>query len=129
MHETALIAEVLKTVQQSALENNLPKVTNIKLAIGKLSMALPEALIFAFQVLKKGTVCEDAELEIEPKEIVLQCLDCTREFRPQDYHFSCPFCTSSQIKIIQGRELHILSFEGEENEHGSNCGSTPVKSQ
>ncbi|GAB6274015.1 MAG: hydrogenase maturation nickel metallochaperone HypA [Peptococcaceae bacterium] len=129
MHETALMAEVLKTVQQSALENMLPKVTKIKLAIGKLSMALPEALTFAFQVLKKGTVCEEAELEIESKEIVLLCLDCTREFRPQDYHFSCPSCSSSQIKIIQGRELHILSFEGEENELGSNCSSTLIKSQ
>lgn len=129
MHETALMAEVLKTVQQSALENNLSKVTKIKLAIGKLSMALPEALNFAFQVLKKGTVCEEAELEIESKEIILLCLDCTREFRPQDYHFSCPFCSSSQIKIIQGRELHILSFEGEENELGSNCSSTLIKSQ
>jgi hydrogenase nickel incorporation protein HypA/HybF len=129
MHETALMAEVLKIVQQSALENNLPKVTKIKLAVGKLSMALPKALIFAFQVLKKETVCEEAELEIESKEIVLQCLDCTREFRPQDYHFSCPFCTSSQVKIIQGRELHIISFEGEENELGSNCGSTLIKSQ
>ncbi|HAG09252.1 MAG TPA: hydrogenase maturation nickel metallochaperone HypA [Desulfotomaculum sp.] len=129
MHETALIAEVLKTVRQSALENNLPKVTKIKLAIGKLSMALPEALIFAFQVLKKGTICEEAELEIESKEIILQCLDCTQEFRSQDYNFSCPFCARSRIKIIQGRELHIISFEGEENELGSNCGSTLIKSQ
>jgi hydrogenase nickel incorporation protein HypA/HybF len=129
MHETALIAEVLKTVRQSALEKNLSKVTKIKLAIGKLSMALPEALIFAFQVLKKGTICEEAELEIESKEIILQCLECMREFRPQDYLFSCPFCTSRQVKIIQGRELHIISFEGEENELGSNCGSTLVKSQ
>lgn len=120
MHEAGLIMEALKTVQRSAVENNIQRVTKITLSVGRLTMALPEALSFAFGVLSEGTMFGGAELEIEQKELCLECCTCGVNFSPGDIDFTCPECGSILIKILEGHELHILSYEGEAHKIESN---------
>lgn len=121
MHEAGLIIEALKIVQKSAVENNIKRVTRITLAVGRLTMAMPEALSFAFQTLSQGTIFDGAELEIEQKELCLECCACGVNFSPGEIDFSCPECGSTLIKILAGRELHVLSYEGEAEKIESDC--------
>ncbi|HAP93777.1 MAG TPA: hydrogenase maturation nickel metallochaperone HypA [Desulfotomaculum sp.] len=121
MHEAGLIMEALKTIQKSAVENNIQQVTKITLSVGRLTMALPKALSFAFRILSQGTMFGGAELEIEQKELCLECCTCGVNFSPADIDFTCPECGSALIKILEGHELHILSYEGEADKIEGNC--------
>ena len=116
MHEFALIEGVLGLVRDSALQNNIRRVERIKLVVGKLSMALPDSLQFAFEAIKAGEeLFRQADLEIEEKEIVCRCGQCHQSFAVEDsVSFICPHCGSVNIEIIQGRELYIDCYEGEE---------------
>lgn len=127
MHETALIMEVLKVVKKSAMENKMQRVTKITLSVGKLTMALPEALSFAFRILTQETMFSGAVLEIEEKELCLRCCDCGTKFSPEEIDFCCPGCSGTNTKILEGNELCILSYEGEVEELESSCSSKAPK--
>jgi len=116
MHEFALIEGVLGLVRDSALQNNIRRVERIKLVVGKLSMALPDSLQFAFEAFKADEeLFHHAVLEIEEKEIICSCGQCNQSFTVEDsVSFICPWCGSVRVEIIQGRELYIDCYEGEE---------------
>jgi hydrogenase nickel incorporation protein HypA/HybF len=61
MHELGLIQEVLDVVSD---ESRGARVRRIVLEVGSLAAVLPEALRFAFELAREGTVAEEAELEI-----------------------------------------------------------------
>ncbi|NLV17505.1 MAG: hydrogenase maturation nickel metallochaperone HypA [Syntrophomonadaceae bacterium] len=125
MHEFSLIEGVLNMVRDSASQNNIGKVNRVKLVVGRLSMALPDSLHFAFEAIcKDEDLFREAILEIEEKEIMCDCLACQRSSELKDiYSFICPACGSNRIEITQGRELYLDYYEGEEvNGAGSNGG-------
>lgn len=117
MHEFSLIEGVLGMVRESAAQNSINKVNRVKLVVGKLSMALPDSLHFAFNALRATEeLFRDANLEIEEREIMASCKQCRQAFHMEDrYSFVCPSCNSTSIEIVQGRELYLDYYEGEEN--------------
>ncbi|MGI6548502.1 MAG: hydrogenase maturation nickel metallochaperone HypA [Syntrophomonadales bacterium] len=117
MHEFALIQSVLEMVKDSAVQNRIKKVNRVKLVVGKFSMALPDSLHFAFDAIKATEdLFQNANLEIEEREIIGSCQQCQQAFQMHDrYCFVCPSCNSTGIEIIQGRELYLDYYEGEEN--------------
>lgn len=116
IHELSLMSEMLKILTNSAQENNIREITRVKLVVGKMTMALPDALRLAFDVFK-GTppLSSQALLEIEERETRGKCQACDHSFSLNDnYLFVCPACESVRIDILSGRELYIEHFEGEE---------------
>ncbi|HZV01722.1 MAG TPA: hydrogenase maturation nickel metallochaperone HypA [Planctomycetota bacterium] len=61
MHELGLISEVLAIVEE---ESKGAPVKRIVLEVGPLACVLEDALRFAFELAREGTVAEAAELEI-----------------------------------------------------------------
>ncbi|MGE5405142.1 MAG: hydrogenase maturation nickel metallochaperone HypA [Candidatus Saccharibacteria bacterium] len=115
MHELSLVEGVIDTVRASAIENNIHKVKKVKLVVGKLSMALPESLKFAFEVLCQDELFQGAVLEIEERVIRCRCDGCGHEYDVNDnYSFECPRCTEGRVEIVSGRELYIDYYEGED---------------
>ncbi|MEN6463017.1 MAG: hydrogenase maturation nickel metallochaperone HypA [Syntrophomonas sp.] len=114
MHELALMGNVIDIVRHSALDNNISKVNKLKLVVGKLSMALPDSLQFAFQVLGQDAMFKQAVLEIAEKKIVCYCNECQQQFAVEnDYCFICPLCGQNGVDIIAGRELYLEYYEGD----------------
>lgn len=114
MHELALVEGIMDTVRLSADTNGITRVGKIKLVIGKLSMALPESLDFAFDCLKQqDTLFNEARLEIEEKDVIGKCRICNREFIVNEGYYQCDQCEASSIDLISGRELYIDFFEGD----------------
>ena len=64
MHETHMIEPIIKGIQQHAGEEGAKKVTNVKIKVGQLTGVKEESFKETFSVLAKGTILEDAELEI-----------------------------------------------------------------
>ncbi|MBP7087993.1 MAG: hydrogenase maturation nickel metallochaperone HypA [Candidatus Omnitrophica bacterium] len=64
MHETHLIEPIIKGISEHAKREGAQKVTNIKLKIGALACANESSFRETFSVLSKGTLLENAKLEI-----------------------------------------------------------------
>ena len=116
MHEISLMSEMVTLLAASAQENNIREITRVKLVVGKMTMALPDALRLAFEVFKgEPPLSFSAMLEIEERETLGKCQACGHSFILTDnYLFVCPACESVRIDILSGRELFIDHFEGEE---------------
>ena len=115
MHELSLMQSVTDIVKESAEQNNIFKISKVKLVVGKFSMALPDSLQFAFEAIAASEpLLEGAILEIETRPIICQCLECDNETKIEDsYQFVCSGCGSAKVEIIQGRELYLDYYEGE----------------
>ena len=86
--------------------------------IGRFSGVEPEALLFAWQVLRAGTPSEAANLEIEEVPIRLRCEACEAEFAADLDDLSCPVCESLEYKILSGREMELTTITGEKPDEG-----------
>ena len=117
MHELSLMQSVMDIVKGSAAKNGILKVNKVKLVVGKFSMALPDSLHFAFEALSGvEPLFKGAVLEIEAKEILCQCQQCRQIDQLEgNCHFVCSSCGSTKVDIIQGRELYLDYYEGDEN--------------
>ena len=106
MHEAALAESILKIAQDTATANHAQKISAIGLKLGEMSGVEVEALIFSFDVLKKNTPAENAELKITRVPIVAECNGCGKSFTVARYNFFCPECGG--VLILQsGRELLV----------------------
>lgn len=104
---------VFEAIEATLAQHTVERVTQVKLKIGKLTNAEPEALSFAFEAYAKGTVCEGAELIVESIPVRGQCRHCGEEFAVHELLFLCPKCKHPGIKVIQGEELLLESLEVE----------------
>ncbi|HEY8350206.1 MAG TPA: hydrogenase maturation nickel metallochaperone HypA [Clostridiales bacterium] len=114
MHETALVRNLLATVEQVILEHNVRKVNRVVISVGKLANVLPDALTFAFEAMTQDGPMKGAELEIRSVPAVARCDDCGYEYQADGFPIICPFCKSNSFRIISGEEVYIDSIEYEE---------------
>lgn len=111
MHEMGIISGVLDAVNASAQDAGAERVLAVNLRVGVMTEAIEDALIFAFEALSEGTLCEGAELAIEWIEPKSLCMECAVEFAHDRFHRVCPACGSFETVITAGRELEIASIE------------------
>ncbi len=115
MHELPMVENMVKIVCEKLKESDDdPKVTKVRLKVGKMSTAVPECLELYFEFLKKGTPLESAELEIEVVPVTGRCRQCGREFEIREPVFFCSSCDSYDIEVTAGRELFVDSIEVED---------------
>ena len=115
MHELSLVEGMMDIVRESASQNNIYRVTRVKLVIGELTMALPDSLRFAFAALSQDELFNGAELEIDQLRVICRCEECGHEFKPGDnYIFLCPDCGNGRVVVVQGHELYLDSYEGDD---------------
>ena len=110
MHEISIMQNTLDLAIAQAQKNGGKKIDCLTLKIGELSGVIPEALEFAFEVLVRGTIAEDAQLEIKSIPVVCYCQNCDRNFQPKNYVYACPQCQEISINILAGRELELASL-------------------
>ncbi|CAA7601646.1 Hydrogenase nickel incorporation protein HypA/HybF [Acididesulfobacillus acetoxydans] len=116
MHEMGLMAEMVDLLAESAKEHQVRRIDKVKLIVGKMTNALPDALQMAFDVYKEQELFSpSAVLEIEERETIGHCAECGTTFPVRDNAlFICPSCQGLRIDIVSGRELYIENYEGEE---------------
>jgi len=83
----------------------------LRLRVGALSGAVPEALSFAFDALVRGTQAEGATLAIELVPARFWCDPCRGEFVSESLLADCPRCGKLSRELRSGRELQIASLE------------------
>jgi hydrogenase nickel incorporation protein HypA/HybF len=113
MHELRIAQDLSAIVLETAGLGNLSKVTRVNIIFGQMVQIVPEIFEFAFREAVRDSVARDAEVEIEIMPVRMKCKDCGNEFRVESNRFSCHTCNSTDLDIIQGKELFIKSIEGE----------------
>jgi hydrogenase nickel incorporation protein HypA/HybF len=113
MHELSLMMGVVDQLRKSAAENNIKKISKVLLVVGDMTMAVPDALQFAFETFKDEELFQDAVLKIRKEPVRGECRDCHHNFGVDDFAFVCPSCSSPNVRVASGRELYIDYYEGD----------------
>src|SRR5690349_19555412 len=80
MHEVGIIQDTLELAVKHAEASGAARVHHLRLRVGALSGAVPEALELAFDIVRRGTIAEDARLDIEAVPATWWCETCQKEF-------------------------------------------------
>lgn len=111
MHELGITRNLVAIVSDAARGR---RVTKVWLEIGTLSALMPDAVLFCFDVVAKGTPLEDSVLEIVAVEPGLACAHCARVAEPRGDAVSpaaaCPHCGGT-LRRRSGEELNIKAME------------------
>lgn len=108
MHELALMASLVDAVRERVGET---RVVSVRLEVGRLTAALPDALRFSFDVCAQGTSLEGATLQIAEIPARIRCGECGRESVVEDAIPLCAGCGGSRVEITGGRELRVTEVE------------------
>jgi hydrogenase nickel incorporation protein HypA/HybF len=112
MHEASIAISLLETVSDLCRQEGYNSIEVVRLKVGKAAGILPDALLFAFDVVKAGTIASQAELLIEYVSLGGFCCDCGSQFDSEErYIYTCPICKSRSIKITRGDEMQIIDME------------------
>jgi len=101
----------LESAEAEARRAGGAAITRLKLRVGVLSGVVPEALAFAFETLKAGTLAADAVLEIETAPAVFRCLECAATPSLTEMAFSCPACHGPLVVDHGGQQLELAQLE------------------
>lgn len=114
MHEIRIAKDLSAIVLDTALSKNLLKVSKVNIIFGQLIQIVPAIFEFAFRETVRHSVAEGAELNIEILPVKMKCKNCGSDFQVKENRFTCNICSSTDLDIIQGKELFIKSIEGEQ---------------
>jgi hydrogenase nickel incorporation protein HypA/HybF len=112
MHEASIAISLIETVSGLCQEKGYNSIESVRIKVGKAAGILPDALLFAFDVAKAGTLASQAELIIEYVLLGGFCRECGAKFESEErYIYCCPDCKSNAIKITRGDEMEIIDME------------------
>ncbi len=114
MHEMSIAEAVLEQVLGVARDNNLLRVTQVRLRVGDLRMVVGVALLAAWEALRDGTIAAGASLEIASVPARARCRRCGREYHPEWPIFLCPACNQASAEVLAGEELVLEEIVGED---------------
>lgn len=107
MHELAITQDIVEAVTARAAGAQVRKIV---LVIGKLSMVLPDAVRFCFDLCVEDTPLAGAELEIVQPPGVVRCRGCGTEFETESAFARCA-CGAADLDWISGEQLLIREME------------------
>jgi len=111
MHEVSIMAEAVQMAAESAQAAGARRITGLRLRVGTLNGAVPEAMTFAWDVVRQNTLAATATLNIESVPAACWCATCQAEFACRDFMSECPRCHNLSGDLRRGRELEIAAVE------------------
>jgi len=113
MHEIKIAEELSAIVLETAKREKLTTVSKVNISFGQLIQIVPDIFRFAFGETVRDTVAEGADVDIEILPVKMKCKKCKSDIMVIDNSFTCDKCGSTDMEIIQGKELYVKSIEGE----------------
>ena len=111
MHELAITEQIADIAIRHGEENAAEKITDLYLVIGELSTVIDDSVVFYWDLITEDTICEGATLHFKRIPAIFKCQDCGKEYQMVDGNLApCPYCQSSKMNILQGKEFHLDSI-------------------
>ena len=108
-----MVEDMFRIIMGVAAENKISRIDRVNIVIGQYLQVKPSLFQFAFEAAGSGTIAEGASLHLEIRPVELRCSDCSQLFFLNDLKYVCPRCSSSDLEIVDGRDIYIKSIEGE----------------
>src|SRR6476620_10856168 len=105
MHEIGIMQGTLDLAVQTATAAAASQILCVRLRVGAMTGLVPDALQFAFEALREGTIASEARLEVELVAGRAWCADCRVEFDAADWLQECPTCHRASAERRGGMEL------------------------
>ncbi|MGB4593749.1 MAG: hydrogenase maturation nickel metallochaperone HypA [Coriobacteriia bacterium] len=105
---------IVRAAVEAAEEAGARRINSIEITIGELTEVIEDPLQFAFEVLRKGTLAEEATLSVTFVPALSRCAECSAEFGHGRFDAKCPECGSYMVQLMQGRELRIDAIDIDE---------------
>ncbi len=116
MHELSIAQSLLEIVLEESRKHGMTKVRVIRLQVGELAAVVPDSLLFCFEMISENTAACGAIIEIETVPVVARCSQCQLLFQVENHVFVCPECQVPVMELVSGRDLSVMSVEGEREE-------------
>jgi hydrogenase nickel incorporation protein HypA/HybF len=117
MHEMGIILHLAKTLEETAEQEKIGKITRVTLEVGEVSGILTDYFVECWNYFRrKHPVLETAELELETIPAVTWCDACKRTYPTVRYGRTCPYCQSGETWLLKGNECIIKEIEVEDGE-------------
>ncbi len=107
MHELSIAQNIIDIATNSAYSHNIKKIVSVEVEVGLASGVVIEALEFAWESARLGTILEEASLVIKPVAIIARCRTCHTEYKPNEIYDECPGCGDVNAEILSGKELRV----------------------
>ena len=113
MHESRLALQIIQTAENCALENDAKRVKAVNLVVGEYSGCVAESIKLYFDLYAEGSLCENADFNIETVTPMLRCKTCGDLFKREPFTFRCTKenCDGEGEPTEIGREFYIHSVE------------------
>lgn len=112
MHESSLVRTLLEQVQQICRERRVRTLRSIRISIGSFSGVEPVLVRSTFEDLQSDYFPPPVELQIDTVSLTAECPACKRNFEVVNFRFICPQCQTTDVKVVSGDELRLVSLEG-----------------
>lgn len=107
MHEVSICQSIINSLEDELEEEKLQQVREVHLKVGILSTIEPSLLKHVFTFMIVDTPLQNAVLEIDVVEVLVECEHCNNKFKVEKYKFICSNCEKPSSNIIEGNELQI----------------------
>ena len=117
MHELGIVFEVVKVVEQVAVEQNLPAVDTIVLQVGELCGVIPVYLDECWPAaIDKKPYFKNTKLKLDVVPGMAKCRNCGEVFNVIANEGYCPKCNSFDKDLLSGRGFMIKEILVPEDE-------------
>lgn len=114
MHEMALTEGIVRILEEQAVQHGFTKVKTVWLEIGELSSVEPEALLFCFEAIAKGSpVAHGARVEVIRIPGQAWCMDCAQNVAISHRADPCPKCDGFNVAVTAGEEMRVKELDVE----------------
>ena len=111
MHEISLMESVVALIEDERRKQGFSRVRAIRLKVGTLGHAEPEALRFCFDAVTRGTIADGARLDIDIVPGEGWCSGCSRTVPLEERFAACPLCGNAPVQMTAGDELRVAELE------------------
>ncbi len=117
MHEMSLCESIIQIIEEEARQHGFARVQAVHLEIGALAGVEIPAMEFSFDVVRRGTVAEDARLVIHTIPGTAWCMGCDSNVEVRERLQACPKCGSWRLQVTGGEDLRIRHLEVDDRAH------------
>ncbi len=113
MHELGIAEQMVKTALEYAERNHATRIARFNIEMSNAADESEDSLRFHFENLTRGTIGQDAKVEIRRVPVHKKCLDCGTDFESSASQSVCPQCASARVRAIPQDEFKLASIDVE----------------
>ncbi len=108
MHELSLCTSIASIVAGHAGDH---RVVSVRVTVGRLRQATPEALALCWDAVVARTPLTGARLDVEEVPAEVECPDCGIRGVLDEPYLRCAGCGGGRVRVLAGEEFLVTSIE------------------